>query len=85
MKNYQKKGTLWTSVQNIIETPLFVDSQLTSLVQIADLCSFAIRRYLENRESELFDLIFQRADRKSGVTVGIREVENNNCSNCDFA
>lgn len=39
---FHRKGTLWTRIKNIIETPLFVDSQLTSMVQAADLCSYAL-------------------------------------------
>ncbi len=46
MKSFYDKGTNWTDLEHIIETPLFVDSELTSLVQIADLCAYAIRRYL---------------------------------------
>lgn len=80
MKRFHGNGTLWTSVQNIIETPLFVDSQLTSMVQIADLCSYVIRRYLENSETDLFDLIFKRADRKNGIAVGIRHFSEPTCA-----
>jgi len=72
MKSFHRSGTLWTDIQSIIETPLFVDSQLTSMVQVADLCAYVLRRYLENNEEKLFNLIFQRADRRNGVTVGIR-------------
>lgn len=79
MKHFHQNGTLWTNIKNIIETPLFVDSQLTSMVQIADLCSYALRRYLENNESELFDLIFTRADRKGSITVGVRHFTNKSC------
>ncbi|MCK4579002.1 MAG: DUF3800 domain-containing protein [Candidatus Marinimicrobia bacterium] len=79
MKQFQSVGTLWTSVENIIETPLFVDSQLTSMVQIADLCSYALRRYLENDEKDLFSLVFNRADRKDGAVVGIRHFTDRNC------
>jgi hypothetical protein len=57
MKQFHERGTMWTSVRSIIETPLFVDSQLTSMVQIADVCAYALRRYLENGEEELFKLI----------------------------
>jgi len=81
MKTFHKSGTLWTDLNNIIETPLFVDSELTSMIQIADLCSYAIRRYLENQEEELFNLIFNRADRKNGVVVGMRHFSDNSC-NC---
>jgi len=80
MTQFHQKGTMWTSVSNIIETPLFVDSQLTSMVQIADLCAYAIRRYLENGEEELFDLIFQRADRKGRTVVGVRHFTNKSCT-----
>ena len=80
MKSFYRRGTLWTNVDNIIETPLFVDSELTSMVQIADLCSCALRRYLEHQETTLFRCIFRRADRKDGVVVGVRHFTNHYCS-----
>jgi len=80
MKHFHEQGTLWTDIKNIVETPLFVDSQLTSMVQVADLCAYALRRYLENNESDLFDLIFQRADRRGKTTVGVRHFTNSSCS-----
>ena len=36
MRRFHRQGTLWTRIQRLIETPLFVDSSLTRLVQIAD-------------------------------------------------
>jgi len=80
MQRFHKGGTLWTNVENIIETPLFVDSRLTSMVQVADVCCYALRRYLENGEVELFDLVFQRADRKDGIVVGVRHFTNRSCT-----
>jgi hypothetical protein len=79
MKAFHDKGTFWTSIENIIETPLFVNSQLTSMVQIADLCAYALRRYLENSETELFDLVFQRADRRQAIAVGVRHFTKSGC------
>lgn len=79
MKKFHRYGTLWTSIDRIIETPLFVNSELTNLVQIADLCCFAVRRYLENNESNLFDRIKNKIDRKSGKIVGIRHFTDTNC------
>jgi len=72
MKRFHTDGTLWTGIRSLIETPLFVDSQLTGMIQVADLCGYALRRYLENNETFLFDQIFQRADRRGKVVVGIR-------------
>jgi hypothetical protein len=80
MRRFHKQGTLWTRIQRLIETPLFVDSSLTRLVQIADLCSYALRRYLENQEADLFNRIFQRADRRGSTVVGVRHFTDTTCT-----
>ena len=72
MRTFHKQGTFWTNIDNIIETPLFVSSELTSMIQLADLCSYALRRYIENGETTLFELIYPKGDRKDGKCVGIR-------------
>ncbi len=79
MKYFHSHGTLWIKIQRIIETPLFVNSELTDLVQIADLCSYSLRRYLENEETKLFNKIFERADRRNNVVVGIRHFSTQSC------
>jgi len=79
MQRFHQRGTLWTKIKHIIETPLFVDSQLTSMVQISDLCGYALRRYLENQEEELLDQLFPRADRRFDVVVGIRHYADRSC------
>lgn len=80
MKEFHKRGTFWTRISNIIETPLFVDSSLTSMIQMADVCGYAIRRYLENGETILFDEVFKRADRRGSTVVGVRHFSNPSCS-----
>ena len=80
MKTFLRKGTLWTQIEHVIETPMFVDSQLTSMVQLADLCAYAVRRYLENSEDQLFDLVFKRADRIGDTSVGVRHFTSPGCS-----
>jgi hypothetical protein len=72
MRNFHNAGTLWSKVSRIAETPLFVDSKLTRMVQIADLCSYALRRYVENGEDELFQKVFARAHSFNGKAVGVR-------------
>jgi hypothetical protein len=81
MMRFHKRGTLWIAIDHIYETPMFVDSELTSMVQLADLCAYALRRYLENGEDGLFDLIFQRADRYYETVVGVRHYADAGC-NC---
>jgi hypothetical protein len=72
MRQFHLQGTLWAKVERIIETPLFVDSSLTSMVQMADLCAYATRRYFENNETDLFDRIAVRFDKANQKVVGIR-------------
>ncbi len=83
MKKFHKQGTLWTSIEHIIETPFFVNSELTSLVQIADLCCYSLRRYFENSESDLLNRIQSRFDRKNGKIVGVRHFTDPTCQ-CMF-
>ena len=50
MRKFQTSGTEWRDINNIVETPLFVDSQLTDMVQVANICAYATRRFFENDE-----------------------------------
>ena len=79
MRDFHKKGTLWTDVNHIIETPFFVDSGLTRMVQMADVCSWALRRYCENGDEEIFKIIFPRAHRIGSKTVGVRHYTDKHC------
>lgn len=83
MKRFHHHGTLWTSIEHIIETPFFVNSELTSLVQLADLCCYALRRYCENNETDLLNRIQSRFDRKKGKIVGVRHFTDDDCQ-CMF-
>ena len=80
MKAFHQQGTFWTEIEHIIETPLFVSSELTSMIQIADLCAYILRRYLENGEEDLFNKVFKRADRKGNVAVGVRHFTGSSCA-----
>lgn len=80
MKSFHQQGTFWTQVEHIIETPLFVNSELTGMIQIADVCAYALRRYLENGEERLFDQVFKRADRKGNTAVGVRHFTHSTCT-----
>lgn len=80
MRRFHAEGTRWTHIDHIIETPLFVDSHLTSMVQMADLCGYATRRFFENSERDLFDRIYPRFDRTNHGVVGIRHYTAAGCA-----
>ena len=69
-------------VSRLVETPLFVDSRLTSMVQLADLCAYAVRRNFENGETDLLDRFYDRFDRAAGRLVGIRHYTGKQACNC---
>jgi hypothetical protein len=58
---------------------MFVNSELTSMIQLADVCGYSIRRYLENGEDELFNEVFKRADRRGKTVVGVRHFSKQDC------
>lgn len=72
MRKFHKQGTIWREIPRIVETPLFVDSELTSMVQVADLCAYAIRRFFDCNEEFLFNIIYPRVDRSGNKVVGLR-------------
>jgi histone acetyltransferase (RNA polymerase elongator complex component) len=72
MRAFHKRGTAYSKIPYIIETPLFVDSELTSMVQAADLVGYAVRRFFENKETDLFERVYPRFDRRGSVLVGLR-------------
>jgi len=42
------------------------------MVQLADLCAYAVRRFFENNETDLLNRIFRRFDWHNGRLVGLR-------------
>lgn len=71
-----------TPFNKIIETPLFVDSSLTSMVQMADLCAYAVRSFFENQETDLFDRIFPRFAKIEDRLFGIRHYTGSQPCSC---
>jgi hypothetical protein len=84
MRRYHSQGTRWSEIDRIIETPLFVDSHLTSMVQLADLCAYAVRRFCEKGERELWDKLVGRFDAKGSHLVGIRHFTGKSPCACEI-
>jgi len=83
MRLFHKRGTKWVQIPRIIETPLFVDSKLTGMVQLADLVAYATRRFVESGESDLFDRVYNGFDRvPNGKLVGLRHYTSKHPCNC---
>lgn len=66
-------------IRRIVDTPLFVDSKLTRMVQIADLCAFAVRRYFDTKDHDLYDRISKKFHYRNGKLAGIRHYSRESC------
>jgi hypothetical protein len=67
-------------VDRVIEAPFFLDSRSNSGVQVADICAYALRRYLDNGESESFSVIFPTFHRTgSGGLCGLKHLTAPDC------
>jgi hypothetical protein len=64
----QIRKHLQTNIDRIIETPLFVDSGLTHMIQLADLWGYSLRRYVENSETNLFSTLHSKKETVIGET-----------------
>ena len=71
-RRWHREGTTFTKIPHIAETPLFVDSSLTAMVQVADLAAYGTRRFFDKEEGDLFDRIYPRFDRLGAKLVGLR-------------
>lgn len=72
LRRFQTWRTPWINVTRVIESPFFLDSHLNSAVQLADVCAFALRRYLENKEKGRFMPILPKFYQTSKGLHGLR-------------
>ncbi len=79
---WQSSGTSYAGIDHIVETPLFVDSSLTAMIQAADLAAYATRRFFEKNETDLFDRIYSRFDRTGALMVGLRHYTGTHPCSC---
>ena len=61
---FQRSGTRWGRIYNLIETVFFLASEESPGLQLADLCSFAIRRLLTANDDQLVRPIHSMFDRE---------------------
>ena len=68
-RKFHREGALWRDIPNIVETPLFVDSQQTSMIQLADVVSVVLRKYFDGfakKQSSADSLFFSKIEPRFG-------------------
>ena len=70
-REFRTLGTRWGVLRNLVETPLFVDSRASRLVQVADHVAHAVFRRYNARDTQYFDIIAQKFDSCDGIVHGL--------------
>lgn len=80
-RKFRIQGTRWGNLRNMAEVPLFVDSEASRIVQIADLVAWAVWRRYEYQDTRYFDKIVSHFDSEGGVLHGLVHMRPNG-ENC---
>ena len=80
-KNFRSFGTRWNVIRNLADTPVFIDSKASRLVQLADHIAYAVFRRYEASDASYFDIIASRFDQEDGRAHGLAHL-NKNAPNC---
>lgn len=69
--SYIRSGHTWGRLRNLSEVPLFIDSEKSRLIQLADLVAFAVFRKYNFNDNTYFDVIKDRFDKEGQVAHGL--------------
>ncbi len=70
-RDFRTLGTRWGVIRNLAETPLFVDSRASRLVQMADSIAYAVFRRYNAGDAKYFDILAPKFDSFEGVIHGL--------------
>ena len=78
---FRTLGTKWGVIQTLADTPLFVDSRASRVIQLADHIAYAVFRRYESGDTQYLDLIADKFDAEDGIVHGLahKEYDNPNC------
>ena len=81
MLRFLDEGTQWREIKNIPEVPLFIDSRLSRLTQLADHIAWSVFRYYERKDTNFFNEIGKYFDEDGGKIHGLvhRTLCHNDC------
>jgi len=77
-RDFRTLGTTWGVIRSLAETPLFVDSQASRLVQVADSIAYAVFRRYNSSDASYFDIIASKFYSEEGVIHGLSHKQNVN-------
>ena len=78
---FRTLGTRWGVIRRLADTPLFVDSRASRVIQLADHVAYAVFRRYQAGDAQYFDLVASKFDEEDGVVHGLahKEIGNPRC------
>jgi len=70
-RDFRTLGTQWGFIRNLAETPLFVSSKASRLVQVADAIAYAVFRRYNASDTNYFDVIAHKFYSYQNVVHGL--------------
>ncbi len=70
-REFKTIGHTFGRLRNLAEVPVFVDSEASRLIQLADLVAYALFRHHEFNDSTFYDVIRNSFDSDGGVVHGL--------------
>lgn len=70
-RDFRTLGTRWGVVHNLADTPLFINSSASRVVQLADHVAYSVFRRYDRGDTQYFDIIAHKFDSSDGVVHGL--------------
>lgn len=80
-RDFRQLGTQWGDIRHLCETPLFVNSKASRVVQLADHIAYAVFRYYNAEDAQYFNVFSHKFDQDNGVIHGLvhKQTFRSNC------
>lgn len=70
-REFRVNGTRWGKLRNLSEVPLFANSKVSRLLQLADLVAYATWRRYEHKDGRFFDALLCKFDQEGRILHGL--------------
>jgi hypothetical protein len=78
--NFRKIGTQWGSIRHLADTPFFVNSKASRIIQLADHVAYSVFRRYNQGDANYFDIIAHKFFQADGVFHGLAHKQKSNPS-----
>ena len=75
---FRTLGTRWGVIRHLADTPLFVDSRASRVIQLADHVAYAVFRRYQSGDAQYLDRIAHKFDAEDGIVHGLAHKERGN-------